>query len=420
MLGQCLKHCSNKFGIPFTPLLTVVGLILGVADRLWVNKIENDQQESATANAEGRLLSGGSVPLEDEKGAEEAHEHLDTKQVLDLTTETYHNPEPALVFLLFLPALIFESAFNSDWYTFKRQFVKILLMAGPMLVFSTFATALIMYYVLGFQSDTNNMSWIGCVLFGAIISATDPVAVVALLKELGVTKRISTMIEGESLLNDGTALVLFLVLIELAEGEDMSAGDMIAKFCKMSLLGPLLGLIFGVIMAFALSRIHNQPILEANLTVCMPYILFYIAEHHYVHVSGILALVSMGLYMTNRGRTRISTESEESIHAIWSYIGFVAETLIFLLTGIVLGGEFIASDNLEAIWFLQLLGLYVFLHLIRFVGLILLIPCMRLTGYSFTVRQVVLLAYSGLRGAVGLCLALMVKFNQDIDKKIRD
>ena len=98
-----------------------------------------------------------------------------------------------------------------------------------------------------------------------------------------------------------------------------------------------------------LSRIHNQPVLEANLTVCMPYILFYTAEHHSIHVSGILALVAMGLYMTNRGRVGISTESEEAIHAIWSYIGFAAETLIFLLTGLVLGGEFVA-DAFELIW----------------------------------------------------------------------
>ena len=100
-------------------------------------------------------------------------------------------------------------------------------MAGPMLLFSTFATATVMYYVLGFNSDMNNISYIGCVLFGAIISATDPVAVVSLLKELGVTKRISTLIEGESLLNDGTALVLFLVLIEIVKGEDKSAWDII-------------------------------------------------------------------------------------------------------------------------------------------------------------------------------------------------
>lgn len=151
----------------------------------------------------------------------------------------------------------------------------------------------------------------------------------------------------------------------------------------------------------------------------MPYILFYTAEHHSVHVSGILALVAMGLYMTNRGRTRISTESEEAIHAIWSYIGFTAETLIFLLTGIVLGGELVA-DTFEPWWILQLFGLYVCLHIIRFVGLLLLMPLMRLSGYPFTLSHCVLLAYSGLRGAVGLCLALMVKFNNDIDKNIRE
>ena len=100
-----------------------------------------------------------------------------------------------------------------------------------MLIFSSFATALVMYYCLGFSSERNNLSFIGCVLFGAINSATDPVAVVALLKSLGVSKRISTLIEGESLLNDGTALVLFLVIIKFVEGEDMSATDVVAQFC---------------------------------------------------------------------------------------------------------------------------------------------------------------------------------------------
>ena len=117
----------------------------------------------------------------------------------------------------------------------------------------------------------------------------------------------------------------------------------------MSLGGPLLGLLFGMIMKAALSRIHNKPIMEANLTVVMPYILFYTAEYHSIHVSGILALVTMGLYMTNVGKTQISSESEASIHAIWSYIGFMAETLIFLLTGVVLGGEFV-DEHFKPIW----------------------------------------------------------------------
>lgn len=191
------------------------------------------------------------------------------------------------------------------------------------------------------------------------------------------------------------------------EGDEFTFGQIIGKFCFMSFLGPLLGLFFGFIMAWILSRIHNEPIMEATVTVCMPYILFFICEHHSVHISGILALVAMGLYMTNKGRMRISTESDEAIHAIWHFIGFGAETLIFLLTGIILGET--EYENFSWIWVLQLLGLYVLLHVIRFVGLLMMLPLMNLTGYEINVKQVFLLAYSGLRGAVGLCLALIVK-----------
>ena len=159
--------------------------------------------------------------------------------------------------------------------------------------------------------------------------------------------------------------------------------------------------------------------MEGNVTVCMPYILFYTAEHHSVHVSGILALVAMGLYMTNRGYTGISTESEKAIESIWHYIGFAAETLIFMLTGIVLGGEFV-TDKFEPIWIPQLFALYICLHIIRFLGLFMLLPLMRLTGYTFNMSQVFLLTYSGLRGAVGLCLALAVKLDDNLKEKLND
>ena len=127
-----------------------------------------------------------------------------------------------------------------------------------MLIFSTFATAFFMYYLLDFRGPENNFSFLACILFGAINSATDPVAVVSLLKSLGVSKRISTLIEGESLLNDGTALVLFLVIIKFVQGESLTAGEVIGQFCRMSLLGPLLGLFFGFIMAFLLWMRDNK------------------------------------------------------------------------------------------------------------------------------------------------------------------
>lgn len=174
-------------------------------------------------------------------------------------------------------------------------------------------------------------------LFGSIISATDPVAVVALLKELGASKRLSTMIEGESLLNDGTAMVVFLVILEFAHGNELSAGDIIGMFARLSLGGTILGIVAGIILSLMLKRIHNNGVLEVNSTIFVSYIVFYVAENTPLHVSGILAIVALGLYMTNKGKTQISTESEHSVHHVWGFIGFLAETVIFILSGIIMG-----------------------------------------------------------------------------------
>jgi NhaP-type Na+/H+ or K+/H+ antiporter len=174
-------------------------------------------------------------------------------------------------------------------------------------------------------------------MYGSIISATDPVAVVALLKELGASKRLATLIEGESLLNDGTAMVVFLVIIEVVKGKPVTPGAVIIKFCRLSFGGPLLGVIGGIVMSAILKKIHNNGVLEVNSTIFVSYLVFFIAEFTPVHVSGILAIVFLGLYMTNTGKTRISTESEHAVHHVWGYIGFVAETVIFILSGIIMG-----------------------------------------------------------------------------------
>ena len=128
--------------------------------------------------------------------------------------------DPHLFLFIFLPALIFESAFGTEFHKFKRQFGKILLLAGPVLLGCVFTTAAGMMYILQWQSVNPAFDFTACCMFGAIVSATDPVAVVALLKELGVAKDLSTLIEGESLLNDGTAMVVFLVLLQILEANE--------------------------------------------------------------------------------------------------------------------------------------------------------------------------------------------------------
>lgn len=104
-------------------------------------------------------------------------------------------------------------------------------------------------------------------MFGGLISATDPVAVVALLKELGASRTLSTLIEGESLFNDGTAYVMFSVTLKLVKGEEFKAGHVIGEFCRLSFGGPLLGIIFGFVISMWILRIINNPILETNLTI---------------------------------------------------------------------------------------------------------------------------------------------------------
>ena len=328
------------------------------------------------------------------------------------------NIEGALLLLILLPALIFESAFNLNWHIFKVEFNQILILAGPMLIVATFLTAVMMRFVLGYQGE---FTWDHALLYGSIISATDPVAVVALLKELGASKRLSTMIEGESLLNDGTAMVVFYVILEICHGEDMGAGAIIGKFCRLSLGGPALGILAGIILSFILKRIHNNGVLEVNATIFISYMTFYVSECTPVHVSGILAICGLGLYMSNSGFTSISTESEHQVHNVWSYIGFAAETIIFIVTGIVAGQR--ARDESSGIGgkdYILVVATYVGLHVIRFFSILLFWPLLRLIGYGMNFKQLILCSYAGLRGALGMCLALLVVSDDKIPKYSKD
>jgi len=137
-------------------------------------------------------------------------------------------------------------------------------------------------------------------------------------------------------------------------------------------------------------------------------LVFYVAESTDLAVSGILALVALGLYMTGKGKTRISAESEHAIHHVWGYLGFVAETLIFILSGVIMGQRAVDNPLIGAKDYAKLFVTYICLHFIRFFCILLFWPCLNKMGYGMSFSQVILCSYAGLRGAVGLSLALMV------------
>jgi len=146
----------------------------------------------------------------------------------------------------------------------------------------------------------------------------------------------------------------------------------------------LLGLAGGLVTSFILSKIHNNGTLEVNTTIFCSYMLFFVAENIF-KVSGILAIVALGLYMTNTGKTKISAESEHAVHHVWGYIGFVAETVIFIVSGIIMGQRSMEDENfITYVDYLNLFGIYIFLHFIRFFMILVFWPILRKIGYGMS------------------------------------
>ncbi len=155
---------------------------------------------------------------------------------------------------------------------------------------------------------------------GCVLSATDPVAVVALLKELGASVQFNVLVEGESLLNDGTAMVFFMLFMSLVKGESTTAFHVLTNFVRVSLGGPLLGIVIGFIVSFWMKKIIRDTVLSVNITFIGAFLCFYIAEFTWIKVSGILSIVALGLFFSAVGKRKIYPESEHALHTVWASI----------------------------------------------------------------------------------------------------
>ncbi|WED23943.1 cation:proton antiporter [Vibrio sp. JC009] len=322
--------------------------------------------------------------------------------------------DPHLILLLFLPTLIFESAFAMETHLFKRMFSQILILAVPGLIIATSLTAALAYYFFPWE-----WSWTVCFLFGALISATDPVAVVALLKEVSSRKRLETLIEGESLLNDGTAIVLFTLFYGLltAQGESgISMLNISGNFLSVVIFGMLTGLLTGLIVLWWVGNLFNKPVIEITLTISAAYIAYFIAENMF-HVSGVVAVVTLGLLLASIGRTRISPEVSGFLHRFWEMMAHVANTLIFILVGIIIASR-IRLDVME--WWITLAGLYVAIQLIRATSVVIFMPLLKRIGIGINKQKAIVLVWGGLRGAVALALALIIAQDKVIPKEVAD
>lgn len=364
LIGAATRHFFRKIPLPFTVLLLIIGIGLGLLNRFHM--------------FEGW---GGTIAV---------------------SLKWAGNIDPHAILFIFLPILIFEAAFAMDFHTFKKTATNSIILAVPGIIVAIVLSAGLALLLKVFNVGLYGWEWSLALMFGAVISATDPVAVVALLKELGASKKLGTLIEGESLLNDGTAIVIFMVFFSAITGT-ASDTNAIAEFGRVAFGGTLIGLIIaGVVIAWV-KRVFNDALVEISVIIAAAYLTFFVAEH-FLHMSGVLGLVALGLAMASVGKTRISPEVQHFLHEFWELAAFIANVLIFIIVGVVISQrvEFSIDDFI-------LLGIfYIGIHVVRAIMLVLFYPLMKKFGYGVTKNETVILWYGALRGAIGLALALVV------------
>ncbi len=384
IIGAGTRHFLKKSPLPFTVSLLLIGLVLGVLSRMGY---------FGEWNIIGIKLNA--TFLSDAIG-------------------WAGNIDPHLILYIFLPTLIFEAAFAMDVHTFKKTSANAFILAVPGIIVAIVLTALIVVGMKMVGIGLNNWSWAMALLFGAVVSATDPVAVVSILKDVGASKKLGTLIEGESMLNDGTAIVIFMVLLLGITGAGSDTSPII-EFFRVAVGGTLVGIIIGYIVIAWVKKVFNDALVEITVIIAAAYMTFFVAEH-FLHVSGVLGLVSFGLFMASVGRTRISPEVEHFLHEFWELFAFIANTLIFLIVGVVIADNIVFTAN----DFLILLILYIGIHIVRAIVIAIFFPVMRKVGYGLPKKDAYVLWWGALRGAIGLALALIVVGESKIDGTIRE
>jgi monovalent cation:H+ antiporter, CPA1 family len=310
--------------------------------------------------------------------------------VLSFMSEFKLSPE--LVFYVFLPTLIFESAFHMNVKQFRQNIFTTMTLSTLGMLISVFLIAWGMHAFLQFP-------WGTALLFGALISATDPISVLSLFKKIGAPKRLATIVEGESLFNDGMALVLFGIFLEGQSG----FVNTFMSFVTVVVGGVLTGVVMGFVFSKALDYVRNSKEIEISITLILAHSTFIIAEY-FLGVSGILATVIAGLIIGNYGAYKISPGIKEIMIHFWDYSAFLANSLLFLMVGIII---YSTSDIITPL----IVPMFMVIGLVvgaRAVMVYMLLPLMNFAvpRERIPLSWIHVIQWSGLRGALAIALVL--------------
>ena len=322
---------------------------------------------------------------------------------------------PNLLFYIFLPILIFESAFNMNIRRMVDNIWSIGMLAIAGLLISSFLIAGAVYLLLPFVGI--EVPFILALLFGAIISATDPVAVLSLFKEFGAPKRLTMIFEGESLFNDGTAVALFLVILTVIQTGYEGTSTIfsgIATLVMMIAFGVLFGLLMAGIFSRALSAVKSNEFVAATIMLISAHLTFILSEvlneitigGFDVYVSSIIATTVAALFLGNYSRHSLSSSADNYLGKVTEHFAFMANSLVFLLAGLL----FASSDIDIATLLLPILLTILIVAAVRVIAVFSVTSAVN----AFSIEEKIprsweiLLSWGSLRGALAIIIVLLV------------
>jgi CPA1 family monovalent cation:H+ antiporter len=228
-----------------------------------------------------------------------------------------------LIFNVLLPPLVFEAALQLEWRRFREELPLTLTLAFAGVAIAAAVVAAGMHWLIGW-------SWIGAGLFGVLIAATDPVSVIATFREMRCERRVSMVVESESLLNDGVAAVGFALLSAIATGSSAAAGSVVPLFLWTLGGGVAIGVAVSAAILLIVGR-TDDPLVEITLTTIAAYGSFLIAERF--HASGIISALTAGLLIGSAGTRFLSEAGSDRVRSAWEYFAFLANSFVFILIG---------------------------------------------------------------------------------------
>ncbi|MBK5722351.1 sodium:proton antiporter [Dysgonomonas sp. Marseille-P4677] len=309
-----------------------------------------------------------------------------------------------------LSFLLFAGAIHINLNDLKEQKTPVVVFSTLSVIISAFTIGFALYYLLNIMLPMLDlhleMPYIYCLLFGALISPTDPIAVLSILKEAKVSKSLETKVAGESLFNDGIAVVVFAVILNLAEGKnvDLSFTHISWLFIKEAIGGLLVGLILGWIGSRMIKQAHDYKI---SVLITLSIVMGGSMISHLMHISGPLMMVAAGLIVGEVKRKRLENKvvDNNNLGTFWELIDEVMNAILFLFIGF----ELILIPHLERYWLIGCICIVVVL-IARYISIklpALIIPFKE----KLTSGTIKILVWGGLRGGVSIALALSIPEN---------